>query len=263
MKHPIITLLTDFGTTDYYVGAMKGVILGICPEAAIVDITHEVEPWQVAHGAWVLSQTWRCYPEGTIHVAIVDPGVGSERHPIVAEAAGHYFIGPDNGVFGRVFAEAPPAAVRRLTTEAFFRQPVSRTFHGRDIFAPVAAHLAKGVESAAFGPLVRDFMPHVSDDPLPVAQNQWQGKVLWVDRFGNLVTNFSTECFGWVAEAEFQMETGCKKIPKYCAYYSAMEPGYPYLTAGSAGYLEVSINQRHAGNFLGVKPGDPVSLRRL
>ena len=136
---------------------MKGVILGICPEARLVDISHEVTPYAITEAAYTLAQAWRCFPSGTIHLIVVDPGVGSARRPIVVEAAGHYFVAPDNGVLSMLYDAVPAHAVREISASDFFRQPVSRTFHGRDIFAPTAAHLATGVDPAEFGQIIEDY----------------------------------------------------------------------------------------------------------
>ena len=154
MKPTVITLLTDFGSADHYAGAMKGVLLGICPDAQLVDISHEITPYAIAEAAFSLAQAWTCFPEGTVHLIVVDPGVGSSRRPILAEAAGHCFVAPDNGVLTMLYDAAPAHAVREITASRYFRQPVSRTFHGRDIFAPVAAPLANGLAAAERLPFV-------------------------------------------------------------------------------------------------------------
>src|SRR5215469_3727889 len=141
MKPPIITLLTDFGSSDHYVGAMKGAILSLCPDARLIDITHEIRPYDITGAAFTLSQAWSCFPKGTVHLIVVDPGVGGTRRALIAEAEGHLFVAPDNGILSLV---SPAIAAREITEDQFFRKPVSQTFHGRDIFAPVAAHLAMG-----------------------------------------------------------------------------------------------------------------------
>src|SRR5436305_5707584 len=151
MNRPILTLTTDFGLSDHYVGTMKGVILGICPQAQIVDVSHEVTPFEAAEGAFIVAQAYRYFPSRTIHVVVVDPGVGSARRPILVEAGGHYFIAPDNGVLTMVLDSHPGYSARHLTAREYFRGMVSQTFHGRDIFAPVAGHLALGVPPANFG----------------------------------------------------------------------------------------------------------------
>lgn len=240
MKRPIITLLTDFGLTDYYVAAMKGVILGICPDAQIVDITHEIEPYGVTHAAYLLRSVWRSFPEGTIHVAVVDPGVGSVRHPILASESGHFFIGPDNGIFSRV-AEAPE--VRLLSNPAFQRQPVSATFHGRDIFAPAAAHLAAGIDPTRFGPPLSSFFRLPESGPTPISTSAWVGEVLWIDHFGNAVTSFDTSSFGWVADQPFALEANGQTAHRYARFYGEIPESEPCLIAGSAGMLEISMNK--------------------
>src|SRR3569623_993574 len=154
MKRPIITLLTDFGTSDHYVAAMKGVILGICPQAELIDITHDITPYAIAEGAYTLAQAWRCFPRGTTHLAVVDPGVGTERRAILAEEDGHRFVAPDNGLLSFILAAHPAATVRENSESRFFRDSVSSTFHGRDIFAPVSAHLARGIAPEQLGNVI-------------------------------------------------------------------------------------------------------------
>src|SRR5579863_1874272 len=158
MKRPVITLLTDFGSADHYAGAMKGVMLGICPDAQLVDISHEIAPYAITEAALTLSLAWTCFPEGTVHLVVVDPGVGSARRPIAVAAAGHYFVAPDNGVLTILYDAVGVREVREITASRYFRRPVSRTFHGRDIFAPVAAHLANGLAPAEFGDAIEDYV---------------------------------------------------------------------------------------------------------
>src|SRR5579862_4476446 len=157
MRDPLITLTTDFGLSDHYVAAMKGVILGICPRAQIVDISHTVSPFEIAEGAYVIAQAYPCFPEKTVHVVVVDPGVGSARRPILLEAAGQYFVAPDNGVLAMVYSASDQYKVRLISNEKLFRHPVSRTFHGRDIFSPVASHLAAGVPPPHIGEPIEDY----------------------------------------------------------------------------------------------------------
>ena len=154
MAEPILTLTTDFGLVDHYVGVMKGVILEICPHARIVDISHQVTPFAIAEGAYLIAQSYPWFPKKTVHVAVIDPGVGSERRAILVEAAGQYFVGPDNGLFSMVMAREKHKA-RVITNDRYFRWPVSRTFQGRDVFAPVGAHLAAGVPAARMGKIFR------------------------------------------------------------------------------------------------------------
>src|SRR5690349_13001778 len=188
MPRPVITLTTDFGLTDHYVGAMKGVILSIAPGAQIVDITHEVGAYEIAEAAFVLAQSYRYFPKKTVHVAVIDPGVGSLRRPILLESEGQMFVAPDNGVLAMVYAEKP--RVRVISNTRYFRQPVSRTFHGRDIFAPVAAHLARGLAPAKIGPRVADFLWSNFGSPQRTGKHTWTGLILKIDHFGNVITNF-------------------------------------------------------------------------
>ena len=188
MARPVIALLTDFGTRDHYAGAMRGVALGICPDATLVDITHDVEPQDVLGGALELAAAFKYFPAGTTFLAVVDPGVGSSRRGLAAEAGGYKFVAPDNGLLTMVFREAPPKRVVELTERRYARPTVSRTFEGRDRFAPAAAWLAKGIDLTALGRPLTAW--HVLDIPEPtVAEGRIAGEVLRVDRFGNLVTN--------------------------------------------------------------------------
>ncbi|MDQ6758622.1 MAG: SAM-dependent chlorinase/fluorinase, partial [Acidobacteriota bacterium] len=176
MPDPVITLTTDFGTSDHFVGVMKGVILGIAPQARIVDITHDIAPFGVTEGAFAISQAYAYFPKNTIHVVVVDPGVGSARRPLLVETAGHFFVAPDNGVLSMIYSRADHK-VRHITCERYFRQPVSPTFHGRDIFSPVAAHLAAGTAPARFGKLVQDPVRLALDQPTQTGKRTWTGAV--------------------------------------------------------------------------------------
>ena len=263
MKRPVITLLTDFGTADYYVGAMKGVILSVCPDAQVIDITHEIAPWQIAQGGAVLAQAWSCFPTGTIHVAVVDPGVGSSRQPLLAETGGHFFVAPDNGILTQVFEATTPESVRAITATQYFRHPVSSTFHGRDIFAPVAAHLASGVAPEQFGGLYPGFTRLPLSKPIQIDHRTWLGEVLWLDHYGNVVTCFDAERFGWVAQQAFQLQLGGETVRQYEQYYGAMEGAEAYVVSGSTGYLEVSVNQQDAAKYLGANAAQKLILRKL
>jgi S-adenosylmethionine hydrolase len=197
-----------------------------------------------------------------VHLAVVDPGVGSERRPILAEAGGHLFVAPDNGLLTQVLRAVSEPVVREISATRFFREPVSRTFHGRDVFAPVAAHLAAGVAPDEFGSVVDDWLVRGAPEPAPVSDTEWVGEVLWVDHFGNVVTNLATSRFAdWLAGA-FALELSTRVLVEYAAYYSSMKTGLPYVTKGSAGFLEVSLNQGDAARALGVRAGCPVRLIR-
>jgi S-adenosylmethionine hydrolase len=244
----IVTLLTDFGLADHYVGTMKGALLSVCPQTQLVDISHEVAPYQILQAAYTLSQAWQTFPAGTIHVTVIDPGVGSSRRPILVEAGGHYFIAPDNGVLTMVLNAQPGYSARHITAREYFRPTVSQTFHGRDIFAPVAGHLASGVPPANFGEAI--------DNPviIPIA-----GVVLSIDRFGNVITSFRWDDPG----PRFELILGDTVIQRQCRSYSEAQPGELFAIKGSGGFVEVSLNQGNAARALGVSPGTTVEIRRV
>src|SRR5581483_11159476 len=185
----ILTLTTDFGLTDHYVGVMKGVILRIAARAQIVDLGHQVNPYEIGEAAFLVAQAYRYFPKKTVHVIVVDPGVGTSRRAIVAEAAGQYFVAPDNGVLGMIYAQEKHK-VRVISNDRYFLKPVSRTFHGRDIFAPVGAHLATGVPASRMGKIIVDYLRPASAGPERTGKHAWTGSVLKIDHFGNVVTNF-------------------------------------------------------------------------
>jgi S-adenosylmethionine hydrolase len=259
-KSSIVTLTTDFGASDHFVAAMKGVILQINPKAQMVDVTHEIRPFEITEGAFVLNETWRWYPKGTVHVAVVDPGVGSDRRPILVEADGQFLVGPDNGLFSMVYESAQRFAVRHLTAEKYFRKPVSRTFHGRDIFAPVAAHLSAGVRPGSFGKKIPDPVRLAVLKPNRMARRIWSGSVLKVDRFGNLITNYHISEFGSIRTHAFEVTCGLERINRLALSYSETEPGELFVIVGSSGYLEVGANQDSAARRLGCGAGAPVDL---
>ena len=260
MPKRIITLTTDFGSSDHFVGVMKGVILGIHPGVEIVDITHEVRPFEVAEGAFTIAQAYRYFPKKAIHVIVVDPGVGSSRRPILAEAAGQFFIAPDNGVLSMVFAREK-MRVRHITNERFFLKLVSRTFHGRDVFAPVAAHLAKGTLPAKLGPRIDDALRLAIDEPVIRGEGQCTGVVLKVDRFGNLITNLTIDRLETVNARAFELKIGTQTITRLALTFTECPPGELFIVVGSAGYLEVAVNQGSAAELLGCGPGAPVELK--
>ena len=257
----IITLTTDFGTQDHFVAAMKGAILAIAPRATIVDVTHEIAAHAVTEGAFVLDEAWRTFPKKTIHVAVVDPGVGSARRPVLVEAGGHYFLGPDNGLLALVYEREKKHKVRHVTNEKLFRHPVSRTFHGRDVFAPVAAHLAIGGTPASVGKLIDDYRKPPSFFPVHTGKRFWTGQILKVDRFGNLITNFALAEFDAVRTRPFEMQVGTRTLAQLLGTYAEAPFGEPFVVVGSSGYLEVCINQGHAARALGCEAGAPVELR--
>jgi S-adenosylmethionine hydrolase len=258
MSRPVLTLTTDFGLDDHYAGTMKGVILGICPDAQIVDISHGVRPFAIAEGAYTIAQAWRYFPPRTVHVVVVDPGVGTSRRPILVEAGGQFFIGPDNGVLSMVYLREP-AMVRVISNERLFRYPVSRTFHGRDIFSPVAAHVAAGVAPAEIGETINDYLKPEFVTPRREDPRTWTGQVLKVDHFGNIVTNFHVDDFADLGG--FRMLVGGERIDVLARNYAECNPGELFAIVGSSGYYEISLPQGSAAAKIGCEVGAPVELR--
>jgi len=260
---PIVTLTTDFGTNDHFVGAVKGVILDIVPEAAIVDITHAVQAFDVLDGAIAISQAYSYFPTGTVHMVVVDPGVGTTRRPILASSDGYHFVAPDNGVLSMVYAREERMHVRHVTSEHYFRQPVSNTFHGRDIFAPVAAYLAKMVDSHKFGDEIEDYVRFAAPRPKLNGDNRLRAVVLKVDRFGNLITNVTPEdapaLFG-ASPAGFKIVVGNKEITVIRTAYAEGAPGEVFGILGSMGYLEIVANRAAAAQLTGAGKGSEVSI---
>jgi S-adenosylmethionine hydrolase len=257
-----IALLTDFGNDDYFVGAMKGVILSVNPLAAIVDITHNVRPQDIRSAAFTLSACRRDFPVGTIFVAVVDPGVGSERRAILAEAEGRFYVAPDNGLLSFVFEEArendEKIRVFELSNERFFRDQVSRTFHGRDIFAPVAAHLSKGVEPAEFGPEISDFV--VTPFVQPTKEGgRTEAEIIHIDRFGNLITNLRPEAL----PERFAITVGFHEVRRLVQTFSEAARGEIVAMAGSAGYIEIAANRGSAASLQDAETGNIVLVREL
>ena len=255
---PIITLLTDFGQQDGFVGTMKGVILNICPEATLVDLSHEISPQHISEAAFVLRNAYAYFPTATIHVVVVDPGVGSNRQAILVETSHGTFIGPDNGVFSYIYNEASDVRVTSITNQAYMLADVSRTFHGRDIFSPVAAHLANGVKAEAFGTRWSDFVKgHVS---VPfVRGDRIEGHVLHIDRFGNIITDIPEAMFTSItAQKAYSIRLGTCILEQVCESYADVPGGHPMAILSSAGFLEVAVNSGHAARKLGVALGDAV-----
>lgn len=259
----ILTLLTDFGTRDAYVGAMKGVILGINPEAVLVDLTHEIPPQDIPAGAFVLAEAVPFFPPGTIHLAVVDPGVGSSRRGLAACAQGRYFVGPDNGLFHFVFKDADGLTVVSLENPAYFRPEVSATFHGRDVFAPVAAHLSRGVRLDELGPRVSD--PVMLSFPEPAfGETGVRGEIIYVDRFGNLVSNIPcNRLLAWLGGHDFHLYIGGQILTRLGRTYTDAAPGEVLALQGSHGYLEVACNLASAATRLGLSKGAPLVIKKL
>jgi S-adenosylmethionine hydrolase len=256
----IITLLTDFGQRDGYVAAMKGVILGLAPAAKLVDISHEVEPQNVSAGAFILEAHFFYFPAGTVHVAVVDPGVGSERAALACYAGGHFFVAPDNGLLDFCLGFSDLQAVR-LTQKKFWRETISATFHGRDIFAPVAAHLAR-VE-----PLHHLGEPFVMQRKLPPLQcqikgNILQGQIAYVDRFGNLISNISEQQLREFAKNQTVTVTLARHlIGGLSKTYAEVPPSAPVALIGSFGFLEIGVNLGNAQLHFGARRGTQIAIK--
>ena len=259
----IVTLLTDFGTADYFVGALKGAVLASNPSARVVDITHEVPPFDIEAGAFTLRAAYGTFPAGTVHVGVVDPGVGSARRGIAVEGGGHTFVGPDNGLFGHVYARTGPVRVFHLTNANFFRREVSPTFHGRDIFAPVAGALSRGVRAEELGPEVFDFVRLPSAAVEKGADGTLVGSVIHVDRFGNLVTNITPEDLSVEAVARgARLRLRGREVRHFRRFFAeeAGGAGEPFAVWGSAGLLEVAVFRDSAARALGARRGDRVEV---
>ena len=260
LADPIITLTTDFGSSDHLVGSMKGVILNINPAARIVDINHSVVPYDILDGALSIANAYRYFPSRTIHVIIVDPGVGTERRPILVSGEKQFFVAPDNGVLSMIY-ERESCTVRHITAEHYFLNPISPTFHGRDIFAPTAAWLSKAFQTEAFGEVVTDFVRFT----MPKAKSAGQavkGVVLRVDAFGNLMTNLTAEDIpiGALGGGAIKLAVNGKQIVKFVQTFASGNPGEPIAVIGSAGYVEIAVNRGNAARTLGVNRGAEVTL---
>ncbi len=255
----IITLTTDFGLTDHYVGTMKGVILSIAPVATLVDISHEIAPFEILEAGFTIAQAYLYFPKRTVHVVVVDPGVGTARRPILVEAAGQYFIGPDNGVFSMIYAQESHR-VRAITNAKLFLPRVSTTFHGRDVFAPAAAHLVSGTKPAAYGKLITDHIHSALMKPQQTSRRVWSGTILKTDRFGNLITNLREADFPDVRTKDFELSVGLRRIYGLSKTFGDCPEGEPSVIAGSSGYLEVVVKQASAASILGCGTGAPVEL---
>ena len=259
MSNPIITLTTDYGTNDHLVGTLKGVILKINPDVTIVDITHEVAPYDVLDGALAIASAYRYFPARTIHVVIVDPGVGTERRPLLVSGETQYFVAPDNGVLSLVYEQETALLVRHATAEHYFLQPVSKTFHGRDIFAPVAGWLSKGWQSASMGEEISDYKRFALPKP-KAADGVTQGTVLRMDHFGNLLTNFRPDDMpdGALKSGTLRMQVNGKEVKRLVETFAQGEPGEPVALVGSSGFIEIAVNKGNAARVVGAGRGAAV-----
>ncbi len=267
--NPIITLLTDFGLKDEYVGVMKGVILSINSSVRIVDLTHNITRHDIAHAALAISASFRYFPKGSIHVIVVDPGVGGRRKVICLKKEGHFFIAPDNGVLSLVVQDEKVDEICAVTNEQYFLKPVSNTFHGRDVFAPVAAYLSKGGEIRHMGKkiLLSDIVTLDIAAPFVSSAHELVGNVISIDHFGNLITSIDQEAF-----ERFRQEEGVKdivislgrfNIKTISRSYDSVKIGSPVVIFGSRNLLEISINQADAGTYFKARVGQTVKVKSV
>ena len=261
VANPIITLTTDYGTNDHLVGTMKGVILKINPDVTIVDISHNVTAYDLLDGALTIGSAYSYFPPKTVHVVVVDPGVGTERRPLLVSAQSQYFIAPDNGVLSVIFEREDNAVVRHANVSHYYLSPLSKTFHGRDVFAPVAAWLTKGWQTASMGDEISDYKKFSMPKP-KAADGGLRGVVLRVDAFGNLITNFRAEHLAANAQenGNFQMQVGTHTVSKLVDTFARGAAGEAIAYIGSSGYIEIGVNKGSAARTLSLGRGTPVVL---
>jgi S-adenosylmethionine hydrolase len=260
MAKPIITLLTDFGTKDHYVASIKGVILNINPQCTVIDITHQVNPHDVQEGSFILANAYSYFPKGTIHLSVVDPGVGGKRKAILLVAKNYFFIGPDNGLFTLVAERERVTQVIGLTNKRYFLPNASTTFHGRDIFAPVAGHLSLGINPKAFGEKLNHWVKLGLKEPEAVGK-ELLGEILLIDHFGNLISNIDQTRFrNFIKGRSFVIRIGRKTVSDIKGGYWEGKKQEVLALFGSGGFLEVSVKEGSAQKVLKVKRGDPIQI---
>ena len=262
-RRPIITLITDFGTDDHFVGTMKGVIYNINPAVEIVDITHKVAAYDIFDAAFTLLQSYHFFPAETIHLVVVDPGVGTTRRPLVARSMDYRFVAPDNGVLSLVYEREESVEVRHITSDHYFLNPVSATFQGRDIFAPVAGWLSKWVEVDKFGEPISDYTKFTLPKPKWVGDNLMKGVVLKIDKFGNILTNLRPEDLRQLFAENpppFKIIINQHEITRLNLAYSMGKPGELFAIVGSSGYIEICTNRGSAAKVLNVNRGAEVGV---
>lgn len=261
MKVPgVITLTSDFGLTDPYVGVMKGVILSINPKAHVIDISHQIEAGSIFQGSVILKEAYAFFPDGSIHIAVIDPGVGGNRRPIILKTKNHLFVGPDNGIFWPIILSHQGAEIIHLTETKYFLPNVSHTFHGRDIFAPVAAHLSRGVDPPSMGPIITD--PVSLEFPLPKqGKDVLSGQVIRVDHFGNLITNIhQRDIEEFLGSNRTVIRIGNLIIQGMQKAYAEAREGQSLALIGSSGFLEIAVNASRACDVVGLPSKDLLGL---
>jgi S-adenosylmethionine hydrolase len=260
----LVTLLTDFGTRDYFVGAMKGALLSVSPRAQVVDLTHDVAPHDIAEGAFTLLNAYHTFPPQTVHIAVVDPGVGSARRPLLVVTRTFYFVGPDNGLFSYVCEREGEVQVFQLTNEKYFRPAVSSTFHGRDIFAPVAGALLNGVSPAELGPQITDYVRLAPLAPAQIDDDTIAAAIIHIDRFGNCVTNITrAELPDETIARGLVLQVGAHYVRSFRRFFTEGSFGAREIFAiwGSAGFLEIAAARDSAARLLGVVHGQRVIVQ--
>jgi len=260
MREPVITLLTDFGTKDHYVASMKGVILKINPRCRLIDITHQVTPHDIQEGAFVLFNAYSYFPTGTIHLAVVDPGVGGLRKPVLLLTENYYFVGPDNGLFTMIAQKERVKQIIVLDKQKYHLSEISATFHGRDVFAPVAAHLSSGIKPMAFGHKI-DSLEGLGFERPVIKEGRLMGEILHVDTFGNLVSNIDEGRLSQLIQGRsFVIRAGRKTIDSLKRGYWEGKKGELIALFGSGGFLEISVREGNAQRALKAKRGDPIVI---
>jgi len=256
---PPISLTTDFGLSDGYVGAMKGVILDILPWVQVIDITHDIRPQDIQQAAFVLYTAAPHFPECTVHMVVVDPGVGTERRAIAAYTDSAVFVGPDNGVFSWIYKTQTVREIRELANPYYMRSQVSATFHGRDLFAPFAAHIAAGVPAESIGPVVDDPVTFDIPEPTRLDNGEIHGQVIHIDSFGNVITNIATEMLG--QKDGWTFEVAGEEVKDFLRAYAFAQEGQIFALIGSHGFLEIAIRNGNAAQRLGIERNAPVIAR--
>ena len=262
-RHSLITLITDFDTTDHFVGTMKGVILNINPDVQIVDICHKVASYDIFDAAFTLAQSYRFFPPDTIHLVVVDPGVGTARRPLLVRTMAYKFVAPDNGVLSLIYEREERAEVRHITADHYFLNPVSNTFQGRDVFAPVVGWLSKGVEVDKFGDPITEYTKFASPKPKRVGDSLIKGVALRIDKFGNIITNLTPEDVPQLFAENpppFKIMINEQEITRLNLAYSMGKPSEVFAIVGSSGYIEICTNRGSAAKILNVNRGVEVGV---
>jgi hypothetical protein len=263
----IITLLTDFGAKDVYVGVMKGAILSINPSAVIVDVCHHIDPQDLIEAAYLITSSYKYFPKNTVHIIVVDPGVGGNRSIVAVKLSDHIFLAPDNGVLTLLMDEGDLDEIVRVENTRYFLNSISRTFHGRDIFAPVGSHISKGVPIEKLGPRLgmQDLIRLSIPKPYISNKDELIGTIISIDRFGNCISNINENCLHKFvkndAEKKFEIKIGKTVINHLSRTYTDVEPGCPIAVIGSFGFLEIALNCDNAGHRLNIEKGDTITLK--